>query len=615
MSIHVLDKCTIEKITAGEVIARPVSAVKELVENSIDAGATGITVEIKEGGLDYLRVTDNGCGIPEQEARIAFESHATSKLKNADELNEIMTLGFRGEALPSIAAISKVTMTTKTKDAESGIRLTVEGGTITDISAAGCPDGTTFVVKDMFYNVPVRRTFIKKPAYEQSLISELMQKLALGNPSIAFRFISSGKTVMQTYGDGDLLHACAAVYGNEYGAGLRRINESEGNFSITGVIGIGDQAMPTRARQFFYINGRTVECRMLSQALEEANRGRVTIGKYPACALFVKTAPGNIDVNVHPSKLEIRFRDEAAFRLTAQTLLARSFSHDTMLKTDVPATDVFPKKTVVAQDQPKAVTEEKKKDSPAPQKKFDLFDGIIPEMSSHIAPVKTDEVRESRFAFSEPAAKRIIPEVAVQQEIAAPSIKKADDDYRYIGVFNETYILLEKDDSLILIDQHAAHERLNYETYTGNLSEGIASQPLLVPIILDVTPREARIIEDSMELLNEAGYEIELFGINSIKVSAVPFIYGKSDLRMLFTEMLDELELLKKAEKERRLDAVIQASCKHAVKAGDKLTEAEIKALLSAMRVSGAPPTCPHGRPVLKVFTKRNIEQLFKRIQ
>ncbi len=611
MPIRVLDRSTIEKITAGEVIARPVSAVKELVENAIDAGSTGITVEIKEGGLEYIRVTDNGCGIPEEEARIAFQSHATSKLHSADELNEIMTLGFRGEALPSIAAIARVTMTTKTKDAVGGIKITVEGGNITDISAAGCPNGTTIVVKDLFYNVPVRRNFIKKPAYEQSLISELMQKMALGNPAVAFRFISSGKTVMQTYGDKDILHTCSAIFGNEYGAGMKFISVSEGNFVLTGIIGTGDQAMPTRSRQFFYINGRSVECRMLSQALEEAARGRVTIGKYPSCALFVQTAPGNIDVNVHPSKLEVRFRDEASFRLTAQTLLERAFSNEKMLKTDIPSKQETPTKSVSIQ---KEQTDQSEEQKPV-KKSFDLFGGITPEINTRFTQVKTDEVHETPFSFTKPEPKKIVPEVAVQQEIVTPKLQQSEDDYRFIGVFNETYILLEKDDNLILIDQHAAHERLNYEEYTGKLSEGIATQPLLVPIVLDVTPREARIIEDSRDLLYEAGYEIELFGINTVKVSAVPFIYGKSDLRMLFTEMLDDLELLKKAEKERRLDAVIQASCKHAVKAGDRLTEAEIKALLSAMRVSGAPPTCPHGRPVLKVFTKRSIEQLFKRIQ
>lgn len=616
MSIKVLDRATIEKITAGEVIARPVSAVKELVENSIDACATGITVEIKEGGLEYIRVTDNGCGIPENEVRTAFESHATSKLRNADELSEIMTLGFRGEALPSIAAISRVTMTTKTKDADSGIRISVEGGIIGEITAAGCPNGTTIVAKDMFFNVPVRRTFIRKPAYEQSLIGELMQKMALGNPSIAFRFISSGKTLLQTYGDGDLIHACAAVFGNEYSAGLRTVNESEGSFALTGVIGIGDQASPTRARQFFYINDRTVECRMLSQALEEATRGRVTIGKYPSCVLYVKTAPGNVDVNVHPSKLEVRFRDEACFRLTAQTLLSRVFASDNMLKTEAQSMSAPVQKTVAFTETIRPAPPTPVSHKPAePQKKIDLFDGIIPSIPNARSFNVPDTVHESGVSFPSSISQPRPVIQPVQQEIAVPELKKQDDDYRYIGVFNETYILLEKDDNLILIDQHAAHERLNYETYTGNLSEGIASQPLLVPIVIDISPREARILDDSMDLLKEAGYEAELFGNNALKVSAVPFVYGKSDLRLLFTEMLDELELLRKAEKERRLDAVIQASCKHAVKAGDKLTEAEIKALLSAMRVSGAPPTCPHGRPVLKVFTKRNIEQLFKRIQ
>ena len=625
MGIRLLDRDTIDKITAGEVVERPVSVVKELVENSIDAGATGITVEIRDGGLTSIRVTDNGCGIAAGEVKMAFESHATSKLENAEGLTDIRTMGFRGEALPSIASVGKVTLTTKTRSADMGVRVSINGGVIENISPAGCPDGTTITVNELFYNIPVRRTFLKKPAYEQSLISELMQKLALGNPKISFRFISSGKTLMQTGGSGDLRHAAAAVYGGEYAQSLIEVKESEGAFELKGFIGVEEQAAPTRARQFFYLNGRLINCRMLSQAVEEACRGRVTIGRYPSCILFVNTPAVNVDVNVHPSKLEVRFRDEAAFKLTAQTLLKRGLASGNMMEKVLAAP--------LPQQEKPALRFEPRKEAEKPlQTGFEYLRtfGAANEMP---AKAPRDMVRETPVSvrISPLAAPDGKPESPVREAEGKPELKTREAEkqspipqpentaeepsYRLIGSFLNTYILLEYKENLIIIDQHAAHERLNYEKYVRSLDEGVLSQPLLVPIVLEVTPREASILEESLELLNEAGYEAELFGGSTVKVTSVPFIYGSSDMKLLFTDLIDNLELLKHAEKQRRLDAVIQASCKHAVKGGEKLTQDEINALLKSMSDTEASPTCPHGRPVMKVFTRRGIEQLFKRIQ
>ncbi len=618
MSIHLLDRETIEKITAGEVVERPVSVVKELVENSVDSGASGITVEIRGGGIEYIRVTDNGCGIPAEEVKLAFTSHATSKLKDAEELSRVLTMGFRGEALASIAAVAKVSMNTKTREAAFGVNISLESGRITDIKQAGCPDGTTVTVNDLFYNVPVRRVFLKKPAYEQSLVTELMQKLALGNPHIAFRFISNDKTVIQTYGDGDIMHAALAVFGSEYASGLKKADESEGTFSVKGFIGIGDQASPTRARQCFFLNGRLVNCRMLSQALEEACRGRVTIGKYPSCVLMVTLPTGNIDVNVHPGKLEVRFKDEASFRLTAQTLLMRCFTSDRMISQSLPKLQVGPMRPAVTVSD---TSEAEKKNVLIPEKPTPLdylrtldvqpkakkeIDALKETPDTLLPPVLRQETVKEKRPAAEPAAEQISADIL--KDVQAPA-------YRLIGVYQNTYILLEADENLVLIDQHAAHERLNYEKYKKALNEGTASQPLLIPLVISVTPREEQLLSDNMDLLSEAGYEAELFGEGTVKVTAVPFIYGSSDLKLLFSDMADELSLLKKAEKQRRMDAIIQASCKHAVKGGDALTKAEIQSLLDAMASSDAPPTCPHGRPVMKVFTKRYVEQLFKRIQ
>lgn len=655
MGIKVLDANTISKISAGEVVERPSSVVKELMENSIDAGARAITVEIKDGGISYLRVTDNGSGIPFSEARLAFENHATSKIKNADGLWDIRTLGFRGEALPSIAAVARVTMTTRTKDADFGAKVEMEGGQCLSVSQTGCPEGTTIVMKDLFFNLPVRQKFLKKPSYEQGLVSDVVSKMALGNPNVAVRYIANGKTVFSAVGNGDVRAAALAVYGREYAQAMREVNAFEGAFALKGLIGIGDQARPTRSQQSFFINGRLIRCPILSLALEDACKGRVTIGMHPTCILSVSTPPEAVDINVHPSKLEVRFRDEAAFRLTAQSLLSKAFIEETMIgaftvpkEVKKPATKIesvilppkteimgekAPKKTEVALEAPNAARPAETAPvrpafAPKPSESASLSD-IFKKPESRVT-----EVRETPFVRpvlqkappapvtyvkTDPAPERVIPAIdakkAEQTELSGAYLKKKEEEFRLIGTLFKTYILIESDGALIMIDQHAAHERLNYESYKKRLDEGTGAQQLLVPYIVHVSRREAQLVFDQKDLLEDAGYQIEPFGDTDIQVRAVPFILGQSDMRIMFTEIIESLDTLKNAEREKRMHTIIQASCKHAVKAGDQLTDGEIASLLSAMRASGAPPTCPHGRPVLRILTKNEIERMFKRIQ
>ena len=657
MAIRILDAATVGKISAGEVVERPSSVAKELIENSLDAGATSITVEIRDGGISYLRVTDNGCGIPFSEARMAFENHATSKLKNADGLFDIRTLGFRGEALPSIAAVSHVTMTTRTKDAEAGAKVEIEGGRFIGVSETGCPEGTTIVMRDLFFNVPVRRVFLKRPVYEQGLINELLQRMILGNPGVAFRLIANSRTIYRSYGDGDVRHAALSVYGRECAQALREVNASEGAFTVKGLIGVGDEAKPTRAQQCFFVNGRLIRCPLLSQALEEACRGRVTIGMYPMCALAVTMPPESVDINVHPSKLEVRFRDEAAFRLTAQSLFQKAFAAETMMNSfSAPRAPEMPQTTVTrvtaAMDQmidpaPAAQAEKSAAvtlpqwQAPAASRFTNVSKPVGEVREGGFVPKPVSEVREGGFvpkpsvpaagAVSEnadPAAKDVPakeetpvksvgasakPEKAEQLEMPETVVPKAQ--HRVIGTLFNTYILLEYGDNFLMIDQHAAHERLNFEKYRAMLDDGVAAQQLLAPYIIHVSRREADVLLSSKELLSEAGYEIDAFGASDIQVRAVPFVMGQSDMRMLFTELIDELDHLKTAEREKRMAGIIQASCKHAVKAGDRLTDLEIRSLLEQMTTSGAPPTCPHGRPVLRVMSKYEIERMFKRVQ
>ena len=332
MPIRVLDAATIGRIAAGEVVERPSSVVKELMENSIDAGATAITVEIKGGGIDYLRVTDNGCGIEPSQVRLAFENHATSKLQSADQLDDIRTLGFRGEALPSIASVSHVEMTTRARKQDTGVRLTIDGGDGLRVKETGCPEGTTFIMKDLFYNLPVRRAFLKKPNYEGGLVGDAVARMIMGNPGVAVRYISNGTNVYHSFGDGNLRHAIFAVYGKQTAEQMVALDAAEGGVRVYGLIGVGELAKSSRAHQAFYINGRAVRCAMLSRALEEVCRSRVTIGMYPMCALNLVIPPTSVNVNVHPNKLEVRFKDEVAMRAVAERLLASAFEGERVLQ-------------------------------------------------------------------------------------------------------------------------------------------------------------------------------------------------------------------------------------------------------------------------------------------
>lgn len=678
MPIRVLDASTIGKISAGEVVERPASAAKELIENALDAGSTAITIEVKEGGNTYLRVTDNGCGIAPNEVRMAFENHATSKLTGEQDISGVRTLGFRGEALPSIAAVSKVEMTTRQRGQDTGMRINVEGGKVTSLREAGCPEGTTVIMKDIFYNTPVRRAFLKKGSYEFSVISETVSRMILGNPKVAIRLMNNGKTVYHSFGDGQLRHAVLAVYGRETAEKMIEIDESEGGMRLSGVIGIGELAKPTRSHQAFFINGRTVRCPVLQRALEEAVRGRVMIGQYPMCALSIQLAPTNVDVNVHPNKLEVRFRDEAAVRASLDVLLDRALNGARMLSEqttqDAPVieqvTTVTRMNAESAEQQSFFADKVRLPDAvpakPAPEKvqaplqasipvalpvqphagSANLREGqanTMPQITTHNlrteekspapqaqtaspapapapvkpAPVPVPAAVRPTSVTEAPAISK--PQPIAPERVAAPAenvpARPMLPHYRIVGTLFQTYIILEFQDSILLIDQHAAHERLRFEQYKKLLDTQSAAQQLLTPIVLTVSPREMAAIEANQELLYECGYEVEPFGERDIRVTSVPHILGRADTRMVFMEIIDQLEQLRNVTRDTRLAEIIQMSCKHAVKAGDTLSAVEIDSLIAQMLETGAPPTCPHGRPVLHKLTRRDLEHMFKRIQ
>ncbi len=707
MPIRILDAATVGRIAAGEVVERPSSVVKELVENSLDAGATAITVEMRAGGIEMLRVTDNGCGIEPGQVRLAFENHATSKLQTADQLDDIRTLGFRGEALPSIAAVSHVEMTTRARGQESGVKLNIDGGQNVRVAETGCPEGTTIVMRDLFYNIPVRRAFLKKPAYEAGLVSDAVARLMLGNPKISMRLVSNGNTVYHTFGDGKLRHAVFAVYGKETAEKMVEIDASLGATRVWGLIGVGELAKSTRAHQMFFINGRSVRCGLLTRALEQVCRSRVTIGLYPMCALNLTLPPNAIDVNVHPNKLEVRFRDEAGTQATVEKLLSSAFEGEHVLdwKRDsasvreitktasvrevIPAekstqTNMFTQTPSIreivssGEKRPQSIEKPQMTIESAALKKPQM--PPLPGMGTHIAETQKanpeanpeahtplpfvsssrtlrecDPARlkdENRLRIIENKLKSVNCELENEKnrpksvynvehiiDNRAESVENDNNssknsaqsvnnlnasemphvenkpEYRVLGVAFKTYILIESGEALLLIDQHAAHERLMFEKFRKQMEAGEASQGLLTPIVIRVSAKEMSLILENKQFLNEAGYEVEPFGETDVQIRAVPYIMGKAEVRPLFMETIGALSRLKTATRDARYAELAQMACKAAVKGGDPLSESEIDALIREMLSTGAPPTCPHGRPVVKMISRRDLEKMFKRIQ
>ena len=671
-----LDQELIGKIAAGEVVESPASAIKELVENSLDAGSTCVTVEIRDGGITYLRVTDNGRGIRARDVRMAFERHATSKITKSDDLFALHTLGFRGEALASIAAVSKLTLTTKSIHEESGTRAVNEGGEIKGITEAASPQGTTIVARELFYNTPVRLKFLKKPTTEASKVAEVIARLILAHPDVSFRLIHNAKQIYASSGNGDLRSAVFSLYGRETASAMIPV-KSEGSVSVNGLVGVGLQARSNRARQTFIVNGRTIRSQVLTQALEDGCRERVTIGHYPICVLNIDMPTNMVDVNVHPNKLEVRFSDEHLVYENVCGAVADSFSvsplksapHMTLTR-EVPQMTLNPSvvqvidtqtesgieqareqtktearqpviKTINIQinppNQEESVQQQTETDKPTPQQQADftsfvtqyfggaaLRESVVPGRQEPLGFAKLNDrlaeqsetAGEAEAIETQRAEKK--PE-AVQQELLpkqeANTLGDELSGYSMVGVAFDTYIILQNQKQLIMIDQHAAHERILYEKLMREIDAGVGSQLLMVAQVVHVTPQDAVKIEAYREDIQAAGFDIEPFGDDAYQIRAVPNVLGVPQTKSAFLDMVDrlgELRVLSTAQKRR--DAILQMACKKAVKGGDKLTMEEIKPLLVDMLRTNAPPTCPHGRPLVVVLERTEIEKRFKRI-
>lgn len=651
--IVLLDDLTINKIAAGEVIERPANVVKELVENSIDAGATSISVDIENGGITYIRITDNGKGIAPDDVEIAFERHATSKIRSAADLIKISTMGFRGEALASIASIAKVEMITRTAENELGTRIVVEGGNILLIEECGAPVGTTITVRELFFNTPVRYKFLKRDFTEGGYIEDAVSRIALINPNIAFKMTNNKKEIIRTSGNGDISAVVYNVYGKDIATNLIDVDYEYEGVKVSGVAGKPDIARSNRINQLFYINGRYIKDKILSAATEEAYRTLIPHGKYGFCILNVQMNPELVDVNVHPAKLEVRFSEEGkVFKAVNGALRTALLKQDITLedtiendkkeeKNDIenqksPAEhqvakglfDIFrPKKVektetnIVNVDFNNKKVEEEKTEYIAneQEKKFvdELFkNDSVPNQNNTIEmDTKNDEessIKESKQEAM--AAQKKITQMF--EDISIIEEKANIPEYKILGVAFSTYIILQLEDDMYIIDQHAAHERVLYEKVKNNFYKegGKESQMLLLPDIVELSKHDMRTVRDHMDLFENAGFSIEEFGENTIRISSVPTICFEMDTKSLFVDILDGFDITNRTTKQDLEQKFLSTvACKAAVKAGMSLDEREIRGLLDQLLVLENPFTCPHGRPTAIRITKTEIEKKFGR--
>ncbi len=733
-NIVLLDDSTINKIAAGEVIERPASVVKELMENSIDAGATTIKVEIKNGGISYIRITDNGKGIAKDDMEIAFERHATSKIRKAEDLEVVTSMGFRGEALASIAAISKIEMVSKTENSDIGNRIQIEGGKVISEEETGCPKGTTITIQDLFYNTPVRYKFLKKDFTEAGYIEDAVTRIALIHPEIAIQLINSGKTIIQTPGNNEAKAVIYSIYGKDIAENILDVDYEYEDIKVTGVIGKPSIARSNRSNQLFFVNKRYIKDKTLTTAAEQGYKGMITIGKYGFLVLNITLNPQKVDVNVHPAKLEVRFEEEnkvfkAVFHAIKDTLLKgdlvaddklgiqsenlqNTFGiQDKNLDKTIKLTDLNEEleQTMMANAKPvqkegtlASLFHKLKKDTdqnPKEEKiedeenlhqenliaqiyanKFsenEVNENVIPENevseneensgyelpiqggvqeklnnqedtemknaleTANITQQNAESSKENEKSFEEmymstfggvpseirrreEEQKKKEEEFTVKQDEMKPvenvSIFMKEQNkipqYKFIGIAFSTYIILELDKELYILDQHAAHERILYEKVKKNYYSDTEkdSQLMLLPDIINLSHKEMDIARENMDMFRKAGFTLEEFGENTIKLSGVPNICLELDTKELFLETLDEINTVArtaKQEKEEKFIATV--ACKAAVKANMALTVEEVDNLMKQLLVLPNPFTCPHGRPTAIRMTKNDIEKKFSR--
>lgn len=627
--IAVLEKSTIDKIAAGEVVERPSSVVKELVENAIDAGASAITVESKDGGKSYIRITDNGCGIPEDELSVAFMRHSTSKLRDASELADIHTLGFRGEALSSISAVSRVEMITKPADTLMGVRYVIEGSKEVSLDKIGAPDGTTIMVYQLFFNTPARKKFLKTDTTEASYISELMERLALSHPDISFCFISNKKEKIHTSGNGNLMDTIYQIYGRLIASNLLAVEKETDLLKVSGFIGNSNVARGNRSLENFYINGRYIKSPLLSKSVEEGYVGYLMQHQYPFCVLMITTKEASVDVNVHPTKQEVRFDDEMAIAdifksLIFERLHQREDIAEVTLDENVQAAPLRKTTENDATDpgsESMTCEPESKKEetiievAPEPFEKSRL-EKMRQKITAQIHADTPYERKYQEYYQEKEKEQDQSREEKVTYGQTSFLSEQARAKHRIIGQVFDTYWLIEHDNKLYIIDQHAAHEKVLFERMMKQLQDKeMTTQYVSPPIIVSLTRAEQDILKRYEEVFSELGYVISSFGGNEFAIEGVPGNLFSFDVKEFFMELLASCGELKGNDgHDMIVEKVASMSCKAAVKGNNRLSYPEIEELLDELLSLENPYHCPHGRPTIIAMTKYELEKKFKRI-
>jgi DNA mismatch repair protein MutL len=606
-TIHVLPPHVADLIAAGEVVERPASVVKELCENALDAEATAITVEISGGGVRYLRVTDNGGGMAREDVRNAFLPHATSKIRNEDDLDHIMTLGFRGEALASIAAVAKVQLLTRRAEDETGVCYIIEAGEEVQLEDAGCPAGTTIIMRELFFHTPARMKFLKKDVTEGAFVGAALERLALSRPDVSFTFQREGKQVFHTPGDGNPGSVVRAVLGKQFYEGMLGVKNTQGGIEVTGFTCVPAAARPTRGQQYFFLNGRYIKCPVASAALGEAYKRSVLSGKFPSCVLYLAIPPGLVDVNVHPAKTEVRFADDrpvflAVYQSAAGALSAECATHSAQLSEMPPAT------------------------SPTPMPAFAqaaIQPHIVPTPPLQYAACSVQHLNDPN-ADENPLPQEEKAPVLIRQpelkSVAAPEQTPAqqtqiDNELRIANCIElfRTYFLCERGDELLLIDKHAAHERIIYERLKTQQG-AVQRQVLLEPLPLRLSREEAAVLLEHSGVLEQAGFLVEEFGVDTLVLRECPMLLAGHDLQAQAAEIAGYLLQKRGDVTTEALDWIFHsAACRAAVKAGDPITPYERERFSAQLLAMPNIRHCPHGRPVMITLTKRELEKRFGR--
>lgn len=653
--INVLPKSLAELIAAGEVVERPASVVKELLENSIDAGASNITVEIKNGGISYIRITDDGCGIAREDVRNAFISHATSKISIPDDLNSILTLGFRGEALASVCAVARVEMMTRTSDDSVGTRYVIESGEEILLDDAGCPSGTTIIVRDLFYKTPARMKFLKKDVTEANAVAGVVDRIALSHPEVSIRFIRDGKQTLITSGKGDLLTCIREIFGKEFSSALIPAEYHGQGIEVSGYVSKPAASRPNRNMQFFFLNNRLIKTGTGSAAVSEGYKNSIMVGKFPSCVLNIKINPSLVDVNVHPAKTEVRFSDErvifnAVFYACKNALSVGdtpSQVKQTQMKTDYYAAPPKPAEQLKIETTPVTPVKDfwqhipKKQPEPTPSVTFKSVENkIVSNVVTKVAVAKAPEIpKETRIdniddillnsqsakieKQKENKTEEILPDIKTEkigeiikkenpEEIAPPAFD--EEQFHLVGEAFKTYIICEYKGKLVIIDKHAAHERIIYEKLKNENGER-TPQLLLMPVTVTLSKEEYAAVLDNTDIISKAGFDVEDFGNGCVIVRECPMEINADDVEEIICEIAGRFVEKKQDVSFEKLDWLFHSvACRSAIKAGNFTSRLEMERFAKQLLSMPDIRYCPHGRPVLVEMTQRELEKSFGRI-